>query len=64
MNPLVSRSKYILDTNIILVSKDDKNHSICGALGCNALGTLEISLKIQDKSIMILVCERCKSKFE
>jgi len=53
-----------LDINNKLFAKDDKNHSICGALGCNALGTLEISLKIQDKSIMILVCERCKSKFE
>ena len=64
MNPLVSRSKDTLDTNIVLVSKDDKNHSICAALGCDALGTIEISLKIQDKSIMIIVCERCKSKFE
>ncbi|HKO40599.1 MAG TPA: hypothetical protein VJU85_05005 [Nitrososphaeraceae archaeon] len=51
-------------SNIILFSKDDKNHSICAALGCHDLGTIEISLKIQDKSIIIIVCERCKSKFE
>ena len=52
-----------MDTNIILSSKDDKNRSICNALGCNNLATMEIPLKIKDKSIMILVCERCKSKF-
>jgi hypothetical protein len=53
-----------LDINNKLFAKEDKNHSICAALGCNALGTIGVSLKIQDKSIMILVCERCKSKFE
>ena len=53
-----------LDINNKLFAKDDKNHSICAALGCDALGINEISLKIQDKSIMIVVCERCKSKFE
>ena len=53
-----------LDINNKLFAKDDKNHSICAALGCNKLATIEIPLKIQDKSIMIVVCERCKSKFE
>ena len=54
-----------MDTNKTLFLKDDKNHSsICNALGCYELATIEISLKIQDKSIVIHVCERCKSKFE
>jgi hypothetical protein len=53
-----------MDTNIILSSKDDKNHSICAAFGCNALGTIEISLKLNDKSIIILVCKDCKYKFK
>ena len=64
MNQSLHRRGICLDTNITLLSKDDKNHSICAALGCNDFATIEISLKIQDKSIMILVCERCKSKFE
>jgi hypothetical protein len=53
-----------LGTNVILFSKDDKNHSICAAFGCNAVGTIEISLKINDKSITILVCKDCKYKFK
>jgi hypothetical protein len=53
-----------LDINNKLVAKDDKKHTICAAFGCNKLATIEIPLKIQNKSIMILVCERCKSKFE
>jgi hypothetical protein len=53
-----------MSTNIVLFSKDDKNHSICAAFGCSALGTIEISLKLNDKSITILVCEDCKSKFK
>ena len=32
--------------------------------GCNALGTIEISLKINDKFITILVCKDCKYKFK
>ena len=53
-----------MTTNNILFPKDDKNHSICAAFGCNALGTIEISLKVNDKSIIILVCEDCKYKFK
>ena len=64
MKLLVHRRAICLGTNITLFSKDDKNHSICAALGCNALGTIEISLKINDKSITILVCEDCKYKFK
>lgn len=53
-----------MSANIILFPKDDKNHSICAAFGCNALGTIEISLKLNDKSITILVCKDCKDKFK
>ena len=53
-----------MSTNIILFPKDDKNHSICAAFGCEELGTIEICLKINDKSITILVCEDCKYKFK
>ena len=34
MNLLVHRRAIFLGTNITLFSKDDKNHSICAALGC------------------------------
>ena len=34
MNLLVHRRGIFLDTNNKLFSKDDKNHSICAALGC------------------------------
>lgn len=64
MNLRVSRGLICLTTNIILFPKDDKNHSICAAFGCNAIGTIEISLKINDKFITILVCEECKYKFK
>ena len=64
MNLLVHRRGIILGTYITLFSKDDKNHSICAAFGCNELGTIEISLKINDKSITILVCKDCKYKFK
>ena len=63
MKLLVHRRGICLGTTITLFSKDDKNHSICAAFGCNAVGTIEISLKINDKSIIILVCEDCKYKF-
>ena len=37
---------------------------ICNCLGCNELADTEISLKIGEKSITIIVCENCKAKFE
>ena len=64
MNQLVYRRGICLGTNITLFSKDDKNHSICAAFRCNALGTIKISLNINDKSITILVCNNCKYKFK
>ena len=64
MSLLVHRRGICLGTNITLFSKDDKNHSICAALGCSKLANIEISLEIGGKSITILVCESCKHKFK
>jgi hypothetical protein len=38
--------------------------TICNCLGCNQFADTEISLKIGEKSITILVCRNCKPKFE
>jgi hypothetical protein len=53
-----------LGTNIKLFSKDDKNHSICAALGCYQLADILVSLKIGEKSFSIFVCEACTHKFK
>ena len=37
---------------------------ICNCLGCNELADTEISLKIGEKALNILVCKNCKPKFE
>ena len=37
---------------------------ICNCLGCNELADTEITLKIAEKSLNILVCKNCKPKFE
>jgi hypothetical protein len=37
---------------------------ICNCLGCSQLADTEISLKIGKKSIIIMVCSKCKPKFE
>jgi hypothetical protein len=52
-------SKSILPNNSFT-----SNAQICNCLGCSQSADTEISLKIGEKSITILVCERCKSKFE
>jgi hypothetical protein len=64
MKLLVHRRGICLGTNITLFSKDDKNHSICAALGCSRRTNVDISLKIGEKSITIFVCEDCKHKFK
>ena len=53
-----------METNIILSSKDDKNHSLCAALGCNRLATTKTSLKIGEKSVTISICSNCEHKFK
>ena len=35
----------------MLLSKDDKNHSVCAALGCSKLANIAISLKISVKQL-------------
>ena len=42
----------------------DMQDNLCNALGCNQLADTEISLKIGEKSITIIVCENCRIKFE
>jgi hypothetical protein len=64
MNQSLHRRGICLDTNNILFSKDDKNHSICAALGCYQLADTLVSLKIGEKSITIFVCEDCTHKFK
>ena len=59
MNP--SNSKSTLINNSFTSDIQDK---ICNALGCSQLADTEITLKIGEKSITILVCENCKPKFE
>ena len=62
----ISYNKSTLVNNSFSSNAEGKidDNKICNALGCHLLATNEISLKLHDKSIMILVCERCKSKFE
>ena len=40
------------------------NTQICNCLGCSQIADRKISLKIGQKSITILVCKNCKSKFD
>jgi len=56
-----ANSKSTLISNSFTSNPLDK---ICHCLGCNQRANTEISLKIGEKSITILVCENCKSKFE
>ena len=64
MKLLVHRRGIHLGTNITLLSKDDKNHSVCAALGCSKFANIAKSLKISEKTITILVCESCQYKFK
>jgi len=59
MNPANSKSTLI---NNSFTSDIPDNR--CNALGCSRLADTQISLKIGEKSITIIVCENCKAKFE
>ena len=37
---------------------------ICNCLGCNEFADTEISLKIGEKTITLVVCSECKCKFQ
>ena len=56
-----ANSKSTLLNNSFTSNTEEK---ICNCLGCSQGAETEISLKIGKKSITILVCENCKSKFE
>ena len=56
-----ANSKSTLLNNSFTSYNQDK---ICNCLGCTQFADTEIALKIGEKSITILVCENCKTKFE
>jgi transcription elongation factor Elf1 len=56
-----ANSKSTLLNNSFTSNNQDK---ICNCLGCSQFADTEISLKIGEKSITILVCENCKPKFQ
>ena len=61
----IANSKPSLLNNSFSYNAPRKNEEkICNALGCHLIATNEISLKIGKKSITIVICERCKPKFE
>ncbi len=55
-----ANSKSTLLNNSFTSNTQDK---ICNCLGCSQIANINISLKIGEKSITILVCESCKHKF-
>ena len=38
--------------------------NICNCLGCNELASIEILLKVSEKTIRLLVCSKCECKFQ
>jgi transcription elongation factor Elf1 len=56
-----AKSKSTLLNNSFTSNTQEK---ICNCLGCNQISDTEISLKIGEKSLTILVCKNCKPKFE
>ena len=64
MNIAYNKSTLVNNSFSSNVEGKIDDNKICNALGCHLLATNEISLKIGKKSITIIICERCKSKFE
>ena len=60
----IANSKSALLNNSFSSKTQVNENKICNALGCNELADIEITLKIGEKSITIIVCKNCKSKFE
>ena len=56
----IANSKSALVNN----SFTDIQDKICNCLGCYRFANTKISLKLDEKSITILVCEDCKYKFK
>ena len=57
-------SKSTLLNNSFSSKTQANENKICNCLGCNELAETEITLKIAEKSLNILVCKNCKPKFE
>ena len=57
----IANSKSALVNNSFTSDIQDK---ICNCLGCYRFANTKISLKLDEKSITILVCEDCKYKFK
>ena len=57
----IANNKSALLNNSFTFNTQDK---ICNCLGCNEYADTLVSLKIGEKSITIIVCENCVSKFE
>ena len=49
--------------NNIFSKSDNNNTEICNSLSCFNKATVKIVLPVGSKSITIIVCENCKSKF-
>jgi hypothetical protein len=56
-----AHNKSALLNNSFTPNTQDK---ICNCLGCYRLATTKISLKVREKTVPIIICEFCKSKFE
>lgn len=53
-----------LINSFISDATDKSDENKCNGLGCNEIATVELSLKIENKSIPIFVCQGCRVKFE
>ena len=60
----IANSKSALLNNSFSSDTQANENKICNCLGCYEHAFTEISLKIGEKSITIIVCKNCKSKFE
>jgi hypothetical protein len=63
MNTSINKDK-LLNTSFTSSAQQNYENKICNALECYKLANTEITLKIGEKSFTILVCEKCRLKFE
>ena len=57
-------SLAIGELNNIPYKSKDISTEICNAFGCNNIADVKVVLSVGSKTISIVVCERCKTKFE
>ena len=43
---------------------DNNNTEVCNSLGCFDKATIKIVLPLDSKSLTIVVCDKCRIKFE